>query len=242
MQKKFFLVPFLGLSLAAASAVYAMNHGSMMENQNGHMATQSPMKMDHGSMHMSPMHQELFAGMQKMHDDMHKGMMLKDADAAFAAGMIPHHEGAIVMAQVQLKYGKDPEMRALAEKIIAAQDPEIQQMSAWLEKHSEKAKEVESNHNAPMQMELMSGMQAMHDDMHQGMMHQDPDVAFAAGMIPHHEGAIAMAQVQVKYGKDPEMLALAKQIIAAQGPEIEQMKAWLAKKGYATSSQHGTHH
>lgn len=58
-----------------------------------------------------------------------------DADKDFVNGMIPHHQGAVDMAQVELKYGKDPQMRKLARTIIASQNNEIALMKAWQAKH-----------------------------------------------------------------------------------------------------------
>ncbi len=80
---------------------------------------------------LSPSTAAFMAANEKMHRDM-AITYTGDADRDFAAAMIPHHEGAIAMARVQLAHGRDPGMRSLAEAVIRAQEDEIATLRAFL--------------------------------------------------------------------------------------------------------------
>jgi len=91
-----------------------------------------PAAAGHGD--MTPMQHEYMQSMDTMQKSMHEGGMEKDADMAFAKGMLAHHQAALDMARIELKYGKDKQMRTLAETIIKAQQAEIEEMQAWIKK------------------------------------------------------------------------------------------------------------
>ena len=120
------LMTFITLSAVAISNYAQANEQPHQAHMNMSMSTGSAMQ------------QELMQGMDQMNQDMMAAAQYKDPDVAFAAGMLPHHIGAVKMAEVELKYGKDPEMRKLAENIINAQQAEIEQMQKWLKAHNKK--------------------------------------------------------------------------------------------------------
>ncbi len=143
--------------------------------------------------------------------------LFNDSDVAFAMGMVPHHQQAVEMADIILKKeGIDSNVIALATTIKTAQGPEITTMKAWL-----------TSWGSPTDM---SGMQ-----MGNGMMSDADMSALAAStglaasklflqqMTQHHQGAIAMATVQMNGGKNADAVALAHRIVTAQTAEIAQM-------------------
>jgi len=78
------------------------------------------------------------------------------------------------------------------------------------------------------QRENMEKMAVTMPAMMEGMMHEDPDVAFACAMIAHHQGAVDMARIQLDHGEDAWVRSLSEEIIEAQLREIDEMTQWLA--------------
>ena len=154
MKTKLIIAVLAATSVLAAGVAFAHMHES---SQNDHGMMHGPMMMQgmHGNaMHGGGMHGSghgeshgsvlpkgdqspsslAFAGVNAK---MHQGMDVTftgNADRDFVQGMMPHHQGAVDMAKVVLAFGKDPEVRKLAESIIKAQEEEIAWMNSWLQK------------------------------------------------------------------------------------------------------------
>lgn len=80
---------------------------------------------------------------------------------------------------------------------------------------------------SPVTNAYTRAIEKMRPPMMIGIEDPNPDVAFVKGMIAHHEGAIAMAKIELKYGKNPQLKSLARSIISSQGEEVKFMKKWL---------------
>ena len=152
-----------------------------------------------------------------------------DYDLRFIDGMTVHHQGAVNMAKEVLAKSQRPELKKLANNIIAAQNREINQMKEWRKTWYPKASSTPMAYHAQM-----GHMMAMTPEQMQDMMMSADlgagddkfDLRFLNAMIPHHEGALVMAQDALQKSQRPEMKKLSQEILASQKQEIEQMKEW----------------
>lgn len=163
-----------------------------------------------------------------MHATMAKMMampMSKDPDDDFAMMMKVHHQGAIDMANAELKDGDDAQMRELAQQIIVAQQAEIAQLDAFLAVHNPHMMSMEFHEQMMKEMDK-NGKQA---DLQ--IINGDIDHDFAMLMIGHHHGAIENSRLELIHGHDAAMKTMAKSIIEAQQEEIKEMQEWLLSDG-----------
>jgi len=150
-------------------------------------------------------------------------------DKHFIEQMIPHHEGAIEMAELAQIRSKRPEVLVLASAIIKSQTAEIIQMKAWYKEWYGSDVPIDSNIGMGMGRGMMHGgmMGGQTSDIEALKTAPDFDTAFLEEMIPHHQMAIMMAQMLLSGTNRPEMKQLGQDIIEAQETEIEQMRSWL---------------
>ncbi|HSP28869.1 MAG TPA: DUF305 domain-containing protein [Ilumatobacteraceae bacterium] len=156
-----------------------------------------------------------------------EALTLNDADIEFAQGMIAHHEQAVEMAEIGLDptVGAGPEVTDLATRIQAAQEPEIELMTAWLTAAGESVTmDVSDGHD----MSSMEGMMSVEQmDALMIATGAEFDQMWLEMMIAHHEGAISQSETVKADGSNPDVLLLADQIIVAQQSEITEMQALL---------------
>jgi uncharacterized protein (DUF305 family) len=157
-----------------------------------------------------------------------------DADVSFTQTMIPHHQQAIEMAKLVDSHTDRPELQQLADSIETSQSEEITQMRGWLRSWGKPATPSEG-HGSHGDTE-MPGMMS-EADLRRLMeaMGAEFDLAFVEMMAAHHQGAIDMANGELKDGSLPEVTRLAEQIIDTQQDEIDQLQRWKAEWSAAAS-------
>ena len=152
-----------------------------------------------------------------------------DADVMFARMMIPHHRQAVDMAKMARQRAADPKVKELAAKIEAAQEPEIQTMASWLTAWGEPVPTgmPGMDHGGTPMPSMPGGMSDADMKKLESLSGAAFDREFLTSMIAHHQGAIQMAQQEVKNGKNPDAVALAKKMVADQTAEIADIRELL---------------
>jgi uncharacterized protein (DUF305 family) len=155
--------------------------------------------------------------------------VFNDADVQFAQQMIPHHRQAVEMADLATTRANDSELKSLAARIKAAQDPEIATMTGWLTAWGRPTAAPGGGHDMHGGMPgAMPGVMSEQDMT--GLRNAsgtDFDRKFVQMMIAHHNGAIEMAKVEQASGANPQAKDLAAAIEKSQAAEVKQLQGML---------------
>lgn len=148
-------------------------------------------------------------------------------ELAFLRQMIPHHESAVEMARLIPSRSTHAEVRALGRNIARTQREEIRRMEAMLRTRNAGADDAAAQMDADAKvLGLSMAAMGMHMDDDALATAKPFDRAFLAMMIPHHVGAVRMAERVLAVKPAADVRTLATQIISAQKREIAEMKAW----------------
>lgn len=212
------LIIILSIIISAISSCKENNKaGSESVNKNNakNMADSSEMQSDNSNSMMS--------SMMKQMEAMNNMKTKNDPDHDFAMMMKYHHTAAKEMAELELLHGHHSEVKSLARKIITDQDKEIQEFDKFL-----KSSTVENKPgNDKFFNESMQMMKDMPMDMNKSA--TDTDQQFITMMIPHHEQAIGMSRIYLRYAKNDNLKTMANKIITTQQNEIKELKDLQAK-------------
>jgi len=137
-----------------------------------------------------------------------------DADIAFSQQMIPHHQQAVEMAELVPDRTGNPALVALAARVKAAQQPEIDRMTGWLQAWDAPAKSDHAGHDMPGMVDTAALEQVKDAEF---------DRQWLGSMIQHHRGAVEMAKTEVDKGLDEASKTLARQVVTDQEAEIKTM-------------------
>ncbi|MFJ8948860.1 DUF305 domain-containing protein [Streptomyces sp. NPDC102381] len=142
------------------------------------------------------------------------------ADVSYAQMMIPHHEQALKMTQLAAKQAKSEKIKGLAERITAAQGPEIETMRGWLHKYDRDTEpKGHKAHDAMPGMATESQLKKLRAARGEAF-----DELFLKLMIAHHQGAVTMATEVKSGGNNVQVEEMADDVIAQQTSEIDRMR------------------
>lgn len=172
------------------------------------------------------MEDDLMSVMQSAMRDMKAMSMSGDFDLDFAKMMKMHHQAAVDMSQIVLAKGDNPQVKGWAQNILNEQKDEIGDLQMFIDNHK---MSTMNNHDNTHDQLMMSAMKKMEEDMKMMKMYDDVDKHYVSMMIPHHQSAIDMAQMQLKHGGNAELKKMAQMMIEDQTKEIAAFNDWINK-------------
>ena len=197
---------------AAAPAADSAATGDMAGMEHGTAASGSPQ----------------LTAMNAMMAKMDAMKMEGNTDHDFAHMMLEHHRGAVAMADIELRDGKDATMRGMATKIKADQLKEIGEMEPIAERLDSAPTNYQPQNPAdPFTSKMKASMVDMMKNMPATV--ADPDMNFNMLMAVHHQSAVDMAKAELAHGKDTKLKEMAQMMVDAQQKEIQQFKDWHTK-------------
>ena len=141
------------------------------------------------------------------------------ADVAFVADMIAHHEQAVELAALAPGRVADPELAEIAQRIVLVQAAEADQMRSWLERRASRDADSAHDHAEGMAGEISRSTMDRAAELDGTAF----DRLFIAAMVPHHRGAVEMAEARLAEPGDPAVARWARAIATAQSLEIDRL-------------------
>lgn len=216
----------LALSVAAAALLASMPLSAAFAQTSPQVAStsQEPANSQAAPSQPSPGDAEMMAAMEGLKPATKDMKMTGSVDRDFMLMMIPHHDAGIAMSSAEEGFGSHKKLTHMAVIDVYSQKKDNRQMRKYLKEPI--AADNATGSASAADTDLMNAMQKMNRSMKDIKLTGNQDHDFIVLMIPHHEAAIQMSQVELKYGKDPRVKEVAEGVMKGQMKDVKHMKAW----------------
>lgn len=230
------IISFFGVLIAVAVFISSCSNTASDPDNSGQVASDSLSVIgDTISEHVS----DFSTALHHVTNDINQIPLTGNADRDFAVFLKGHHQGAIDIAQAEIKNGKDDALKQMARDISNTYKSEITALETF----------VASLRNGPVKVasgkgdkeggfnNIIKKHKAMIWDMAKMDTNMVPDKQFVAVMIPHLQSAVYLAEGYLQYGKDAKLMGMAKEIVPRKNRQIEELNGWMSRNKTSSSTQ-----
>lgn len=221
-------VSFFGILIAVAVFFSSCNNTASDPENSAQVASDSLSVIgDTISEHIS----DFSTALHHVTNDINQIPLTGDADRDFVVFLKSHHQGAIDIAQAEMKNGKDAVLKQMAGDISNTYKTEIAELENYAERLKNRPVKVTSSKAAKEKgfNNIIEKHKAMMWDMAKMDTNMVADKQFVAVMIPHLQSAVYLAEGYLQYGKDSKLMDMAKAIVPRKNRQIEELNAWMGK-------------